>query len=234
MSKRKPKDLLSITGFMLYSGQVVRHSKSPDFSMESGVRSPCTYGDLPRSKPSEPRCPQQLGFQHSRPKCQPAAALRSAVHPGEALRGRGLSCRYGLVSYLCGPADLEQVEPVGVPVVDDVGQFPPLLLPAPRHGGLCFWPSLPVSPVEWNFPVTLVHRRRKHRRRHQRFRCFTAEHLMWSVSIRSPNRATCCCLFAFCFAFPVRLRALPTLVCERAKLFNPFMSDKRDWWRCFN
>lgn len=48
---------------------------------------------------------------------------------------RGLSCPLGPVSYLCGPADLEQVEPVGVPVVDDVGQFPPLLLPAPRHGG---------------------------------------------------------------------------------------------------
>lgn len=47
----------------------------------------------------------------------------------------------GCSSYLCGPADLEQVEPVGVPVVDDVGQFPPLLLPAPRHGGHCSRPS---------------------------------------------------------------------------------------------
>lgn len=217
---------------MLYSGQIIRHSKSPDFSIESGVHFPCTYGDLPRSKPSKPRCPQQPGFQHSRTKCQPAAALLSVVHPGEAPQVRGLSCRYGLVSYLCGPADLEQVEPVGVPVVDDVGQFPPLLLPAPRHGGLCFWPSLPVSPADWNFPVTLVHRRRKHRRRHQRFRCFIAEH--WCGPCLSARRATCCCLFAFCFAFPVRLRAFPTHACERAELFNPFSSDKRDSWRCFN
>lgn len=31
-------------------------------------------------------------------------------------------------------ADLEQVEPVGVPMVDDVGQLAPLLLSGPRHG----------------------------------------------------------------------------------------------------
>ncbi len=30
-------------------------------------------------------------------------------------------------------ADFEQVEPVGVPVVDDVGELPPLLFSAPRH-----------------------------------------------------------------------------------------------------
>jgi len=36
-------------------------------------------------------------------------------------------------THLSRLADLEQVEPVGVPVVDDVGEFPPLLLSAPRH-----------------------------------------------------------------------------------------------------
>lgn len=59
-----------------------------------------------------------------------------AVHgpsPGRA-RGTGRPLRRA-GSYLCGLADLEQVEPVGVPVVNDVGQLPPLLLPGPRHGG---------------------------------------------------------------------------------------------------
>lgn len=56
--------------------------------------------------------------------------LSASVRPGEAPRPALLSLR---LSYLGGLADLEQVEPVGVPVVDDVGQFPPLLLPAPRH-----------------------------------------------------------------------------------------------------
>lgn len=107
--------------------------------MEFGIHSlHARTGDLPPSKPSKPRYPQQLGFQHFRAKCQPVVALRSLITPGEALRVRGLSCYSGVVSYLCGPADLEQVEPVGVPVVDDVGQFPPLLLPAPRHGGQAF------------------------------------------------------------------------------------------------
>lgn len=35
-------------------------------------------------------------------------------------------------THLSRLADLEQVEPVGVPVVDDVGEFPPLLLSAPH------------------------------------------------------------------------------------------------------
>lgn len=77
-------------------------------------------------------------FQHAEAKSCPVVALRSPIPPlppREGLLVRGVSCYSGVVPYLCGPADLEQVEPVGVPVVDDVGQFPPLLLPAPRHGG---------------------------------------------------------------------------------------------------
>ncbi len=58
---------------------------------------------------------------------------------GNEARGAERQERCGLRS-LAAPrthlgrlADLEQVEPVGVPVVDDVGEFPPLLLSAPRH-----------------------------------------------------------------------------------------------------
>lgn len=105
--------------------------------MESGIHSlhARNLRDFPASKPSKVRCPQQLVVQHFQAKCQLVEALLCPTEPGEGPRHRGLSCHSGPVAYLCGPADLEQVEPVGVPVVDDVGQFPPLLLPAPRHGG---------------------------------------------------------------------------------------------------
>lgn len=101
---------------------------------------------------------------------QVVIVLQSPIHKAVGLHDRGLSCYSGGVSYLCGPADLEQVEPVGVPVVDDVGQFPPLLLPAPRHGGL---PRVTLSvrrSSRVKLPVTLVHRRRKRRHKPQSVR----------------------------------------------------------------
>lgn len=57
------------------------------------------------------------------------AALKPSVrrrwgvlaHRERAPLVRGLSCYFAVDSYLRGPADFKQVEPVGVPVVDDVG-----------------------------------------------------------------------------------------------------------------
>lgn len=70
---------------------------------------------------------------------------------------RGLSCYFTVDSYLRGPADFKQVEPVGVPVVDDVGEFPPLFLPAPRHGGQRFSDPVRLSVKCWaQLPATLV------------------------------------------------------------------------------
>lgn len=112
----------------------------------------------------------------------------------------------GVVSYLCGPADLEQVEPVGVPVVDDVGQFPPLLLPAARHGdrpGYCLCPAVrPSVPLDKKFPVTVSPQKRSGVL--VRSRCAPC------LSAHRPTDRPTCCLVCFCCALPVpQRRALP-------------------------
>lgn len=191
-----------------------------------------TYGDLPPRKPRKPRWPILLGFQHFQPKGQLGVGLQGPPPPGEGPRVRGLSCHSWLSSYLCGPADLEQVEPVGVPVVDDVGQFPPLLLPAPRHGGQPFRRSALLNKTSRN--VSPQEKKKPPHKPKVQVSCFIARTsyvspltdrpAVWSAPASRSRwasarpRSMCMCVFAF----------------VNAQTINCFRTDTSDRWRCFS
>lgn len=110
------------------------------FPTESGVHSAPPSAEregIPREHSDYSKPPTAVRIRHSR------GAERAGLEmgPGPAAPRPIVLPRRRPAAYLCGPADLEQVEPVGVPVVDDVGQFPPLLLPVARHAA----PSLRAS-----------------------------------------------------------------------------------------
>lgn len=98
------------------------------------------------------RCPQLLLLSSFVSQLSTDSSVTVHHLPRRGPAGpRPLLLLYG-ASYLSRSADFEQVEPVGVPVVDDVGQFPPLLLPAPRHGGQPSERSPSSCVVKQNFP----------------------------------------------------------------------------------
>lgn len=95
----------------------------PSFILSRSLSPPCSHRH--NLTPGTGRAPAP---------CPAAARWRSG---GRGLRrarcltsGRPGPCGRAGVAHLGGGADLEQVQPVRVPVVDDVGEFTPLLLPA--------------------------------------------------------------------------------------------------------
>lgn len=74
------------------------------------------------------RAPPAPGAATPGPGARPAR--EGVPEGGRASPGRGGPRP---AAYLGGLADLEQVQPVGVPVLDDVGQLPPLLVAAARR-----------------------------------------------------------------------------------------------------
>lgn len=101
---------------------VCRHCKSLHFfSMEFGSGSLHTRSENPPPvQPNKPHSPQQLGSQHFKSQVSGGGGF-GAAQTHRAPPVRGLSCYFRMDSYLRGPADFKQVEPVGVPMVDDVG-----------------------------------------------------------------------------------------------------------------
>lgn len=92
-----------------------------------GPRSPPRSGAPAAASAGQARAPES-GRGGGR-RGGPAAAGRGLARVRRLTGPAGREALAG-VAHLGGVADLEQVQPVRVPVVDDVGEFAPLLLPA--------------------------------------------------------------------------------------------------------